>query len=183
MSIACWKTRSTHTHTHTYTHTRHTHHTTHTPTHTHTHHTTHTHTSTHTPHTPHTTPHTHTHTHTHTHHTNTDTTQRQIFLRLRRPCLPAMHFISKSVSYVLVVTLMCKFISFSYHSAVFNTKFVWFLLTSNHISKTQLKQKIYSDEFPSMLSENFLKPTTGCEIIIMLILTKMKIKNLIQILK
>jgi len=44
-------------------------------------------------------------------------------------------------------------------------------------SKTHYKQVIYSDEFSLMHSENFLQPKTGCKIIIMFILTKVKIQK------
>jgi hypothetical protein len=61
---------------------------------------------------------------------------------------------------------------------------VGFFLQQTIFSKIHHKQEIFSDEFPLFHFENVLQPKTGCKktiIIIMFILTKVKIKILIEI--
>ena len=77
--------------------------------------------------------------------------------------------IMQSVPYVLVITLICKLISCSNHSALFDTKYIF--------SKVRYKQEIYSDEFSLMHSDNFLQPKTNSKMLIIFISTEVKIKN------
>jgi len=81
---------------------------------------------------------THTHTHTHMHHTHARIQRHHPVtnastLSTTTLYLKCMAF--RNVSHVLVVTLMCKLISCSKHSAFFDTKHCWFLLASTLIFK------------------------------------------------
>jgi len=114
--------------------------------HTHTHHThTYTHTYTHTTHTTHT--------------TNTHTTHTQHTPQIQRHKPAAF----RNLFHVLVVTLMCKLISCSNHSAFFDTKTVGFFLHKAIFSKIHYKIKIYSYKFPLIHSKYFLEPKTSCK--------------------